>query len=90
MGRFDGQIVIVTGAGQGIGAAIASRFAHEGARVAVADRNPDTAASVAASISAAAGSGGAGSGDDAAVTEHAVWAAARLRQRLSQAEMTSP
>jgi NAD(P)-dependent dehydrogenase (short-subunit alcohol dehydrogenase family) len=31
--RFDGQVVIVAGAGSGIGRAAAIRFASEGARV---------------------------------------------------------
>jgi 3-oxoacyl-[acyl-carrier protein] reductase len=35
--RFEGKVAIVTGAAQGIGAAIASRLASEGAAVAVAD-----------------------------------------------------
>jgi 3-oxoacyl-[acyl-carrier protein] reductase len=36
-GMFAGQTAIVTGAGQGIGAAAARLFANEGARVVVAD-----------------------------------------------------
>src|SRR4051794_7605765 len=39
MSRFEGQTVVVTGAGGGIGKGIASRFAAEGARVVLADRS---------------------------------------------------
>ena len=36
--RLDGQVVLVTGGGRGIGALIASELAEAGARVAVAAR----------------------------------------------------
>jgi NAD(P)-dependent dehydrogenase (short-subunit alcohol dehydrogenase family) len=38
-GRLAGQVAIVTGGGQGIGAAISRRFVDEGARVVVAQRD---------------------------------------------------
>lgn len=48
--RLDGQIAAVTGAGQGIGEAIARRLAEAGARVAVVDVQAKPASDVAADI----------------------------------------
>ncbi len=46
MGRLDGRVAFVTGAGRGIGAATALRMAEEGARVALADVDTETSAQV--------------------------------------------
>jgi NAD(P)-dependent dehydrogenase (short-subunit alcohol dehydrogenase family) len=53
--RFDGKTALVTGAGQGIGAAIAQELAAGGATVVVADLDEDSAKSVATEIGAAGG-----------------------------------
>jgi NAD(P)-dependent dehydrogenase (short-subunit alcohol dehydrogenase family) len=55
MGILDGQVAIVTGGGQGLGAAISTEFAHEGAAVALLDIQRDNVEAVAAQISAAGG-----------------------------------
>ena len=43
MGRFDGQVAVVTGGAQGIGGGVARRLAAEGARVLIADIDEDSA-----------------------------------------------
>lgn len=48
--RVDGKVAIVTGAGSGVGAAIAHALGAAGARVAVNDINPDRAARVARAL----------------------------------------
>ncbi|MFD5552391.1 SDR family NAD(P)-dependent oxidoreductase [Streptomyces sp. NPDC127068] len=48
--RFEGHGVMVTGAGRGIGAATARRFAAEGARVLVTDVDADSAERLAAEL----------------------------------------
>ncbi|MDV4169203.1 SDR family NAD(P)-dependent oxidoreductase [Rhodovulum sp. FJ3] len=53
---LSGKTAIVTGAGSGIGAAIARRFGHEGAHVVVSDINQESAAAVARDITDAGGS----------------------------------
>jgi len=50
MGKLDDKVAIVTGAGQGIGRAIAEKLAAEGATVVVTDLNETTAKEVAGGI----------------------------------------
>jgi NAD(P)-dependent dehydrogenase (short-subunit alcohol dehydrogenase family) len=50
MGRLDGIVALVTGAGSGIGRETANRFAAEGATVVAADIKGDTAQETAAGI----------------------------------------
>lgn len=57
MGRLAGKVAIITGAGRGIGRAMARRFAAEGAKVAIASFTHDNAVSLAGELNAAHGEG---------------------------------
>ena len=55
MGRLQDKVAIITGAGNGMGAAGAARFASEGASVVVADNDADAARTVADAITGEGG-----------------------------------
>ncbi|MFG1706250.1 SDR family NAD(P)-dependent oxidoreductase [Nonomuraea sp. M3C6] len=67
MSTFDNKVGLVTGAGSGIGRAMAVAFAKAGARVVVCDVNPDSAASTASELGDAAIAVAADISDEASV-----------------------
>ena len=50
MGRLDGRVALITGAGSGFGEGIARKFVAEGARVVIADINDEAGIGVADSL----------------------------------------
>jgi NAD(P)-dependent dehydrogenase (short-subunit alcohol dehydrogenase family) len=64
---FDDRVALVTGAGSGIGRAMAVAFAKAGARVVVCDIDPDGAGRTAADIGSAAVAATADIGDESSV-----------------------
>jgi NAD(P)-dependent dehydrogenase (short-subunit alcohol dehydrogenase family) len=79
MNRFDGRVLLATGAGSGIAEATARRFAAEGGRVAVLDRDAERAAAVAADLD-----GSIGIGVDVADEESVARAVATTTERLGR------
>ena len=82
--RFDGKNVIVTGAGQGIGLAIAERFADEGADVMVIGRRPGPLEALVSRLEARGGAAWLHSADvsDSAAVDAAVAAASERWGRV--------
>lgn len=83
-GLLEGKSALVTGGGNGIGRATALAMAREGARVVVADLEPESAAETVAAINTAGGQAIATSGDltQAAAVQALVAAAVSAYGRL--------
>jgi 3-oxoacyl-[acyl-carrier protein] reductase len=79
--RLEGKVAVVTGAGQGLGEAIALRLAHEGAALMVNDLNGETVARTVEQIRTAGGRAAAFGGnitDETVVQELVAHAVAEL------------
>ncbi len=82
MGRFDGRVAVVTGAARGIGFGTATRFAEEGASVAILDLDEAAAAEAAAKLPVTGGAKAIGIGTDVSNGESAEAAVSRVVEEL--------
>ncbi|MDP2772944.1 MAG: 3-oxoacyl-ACP reductase FabG [Nocardioides sp.] len=82
MGRFDGRVAVVTGAARGIGFGTATRFAEEGASVAIIDLDESAAAEAAAKLPVADGAKAVGIGADVSNGDSVDAAVARVVAEL--------
>lgn len=80
--RTDGRVAIVTGAGSGVGRAIAMRLAHDGLRVAVLDLDEDATQSVISEIQVAGGTAAAFGAVDVSHRAQVDEAVSRVRDEL--------
>jgi NAD(P)-dependent dehydrogenase (short-subunit alcohol dehydrogenase family) len=86
MGRLDGKVALITGAGSGIGREASLLFAREGASVVAVDVNADAAAETVALVAAARESRDGGSGPAAVEVAADVAVAADCAAMVAAAE----
>jgi 3-oxoacyl-[acyl-carrier protein] reductase len=82
MGRYDGRVVVITGAARGIGFGTAQRFASEGASIAILDLDEAAASEAAGKVGLAEGAKAVGIGCDVSDTASAEAAVERVVSEL--------